>query len=217
MKRQEREHLKEDPFQQFISRALETLEKLKKQIFIGIAAVAGIIVIILLIGFIRHLSISSENELYGKAVTIKADNKLSVDQKIEKLGQLKSKGGVAASVKLMLASLYFEKGDTAKSKELLDDFSSGIKLLNEQKKVLEADIFVATNKKTEALELLNQLLADPKSEIAKDFVLLKMAKIQMKNQQTETAVTNLNKIIDEYPQSYYSYEARSLLTELEKE
>ena len=60
------------------------------------------------------------------------------------------------------------------------------------------------------------MLADPKSEISKDFILLKMAKIQKDTQQTETAVANLNKIIDEYPQSAYIYEARNLLNELEE-
>jgi hypothetical protein len=33
--------------------------------------------------------------------------------------------------------------------------------------------------------------------------------------QEEAAVNNLKKITDEYPQSFYSYEARRLLSELE--
>jgi TolA-binding protein len=60
------------------------------------------------------------------------------------------------------------------------------------------------------------MLDDPGSEIAKDFILLKMARVQAKTEQTETAVANLNKIIDEYPRSEYSSEARNLLSELEK-
>jgi TolA-binding protein len=60
------------------------------------------------------------------------------------------------------------------------------------------------------------MLADPKSQIPKDFVLLRMAKIQTKNGQIDTAITNLNKLIDDYPQSYLSSEARTLLRDLEK-
>ncbi|UCH93781.1 MAG: tetratricopeptide repeat protein [Candidatus Aminicenantes bacterium] len=216
MKRKEREHLKEDPFQRFIASALDILKKYRKLIFVGIAAVAAIAVIIVLVLFIQSFSISAENKLYAEAVSIKNDENLKVDEKIEKLSQLKSKNGISASVKLFLASLYFEKEDLQKSKEILDSFSnSKIKLLNDQKKLLEADILISSNKKNEALALLNQMLADPKSEIAKDFILLKMARIQAKIEQTETAVANLNKIIDEYPRSAYSFEARHILNELE--
>jgi predicted negative regulator of RcsB-dependent stress response len=217
MKRKEREHLKEDPFQQFITQALEILKKFKKEIFLGIAAVAGVVVIIVVVAIIRSYSISAENKLYAQALDIKNDEKLSVEQKVEQLSQLKSKGGISASIKLLLASLYFEKGDIQKSKEVLDNFpTSKIKLLNDQKKLMEADLLISSMKQKEALELLNQLLNDPVSEIAKDFILLKMARVQARTEQTETAVANLNKIIDEYPQSAYTFDARNLLNELKE-
>ena len=217
MKRKEREHLKEDPFQQFIAKAWEFLKKYQKHIYMGIAAIAAIIVIIVLVGFIKYQMALSENRLYGQAVIIKTDEKLTLDQKIEKLSQLKPKSGISASINLFLASLYYEKGDLQKTQEILDKFSGGsIKLLKDQKKLLEADILVANNKAAEALTQLDQLLNDPKTEIAKDYVLLKMAKIQSKNEQVDTAVANLNKIMTEYPQSVYTYEARTLLSQLEK-
>jgi outer membrane PBP1 activator LpoA protein len=217
MKRKEREHLKEDPFQQFITIALETLRKYKKEIFLGIAAAAVVVVILVVVAIIQSYSISAENQLYAQALNIKNDENLSVEQKVEQLGQLESKGGISASIKLLLASLYFEKGDMKKSKEILDNFPTNkIKLLNDQKQLLEADILIASEKQDEALELLNQMLNDPRCEIAKDFILLKMARVQAKTEQAETAVANLNKIIDEYPQSAYNYEARNLLNELEE-
>lgn len=217
MKRKEREHLKEDPFQVFIANALEVLRKYKKFIFIGIAAAVAIIIVIALAAIIQYYSISAENQLYTEAVGIKNNKSLSIDQKIEQLGQLESKSGISASIKLLLASLYFEKGDLVKSKEILNSLPTNkIKLLNDQKTFLLSSILLSSEKMQEALDLLNQLLADPKSEIAKDFILLKMARIQVKTEQTETAVANLNKIIDEYPQSAYSYEARNLLKELEE-
>lgn len=217
MKRKEREHLKEDPFQQFITQALEILRKYKKEIFLGIAAAAVVVVILITITFIQSFSISTENKLYAQALDIKNDENLSIEQKVEQLGQLDSKSGISASIKLLLASLYFEKGDMQKSKEILDSFpTSKIKLLNDQKKLLEADILISSMKQDEALKLLNQLLNDPGSEIAKDFILLKMARVQAKTEKTETAVANLNKILDEYPQSAYNFDARNLLNELKE-
>ncbi|MGD2091623.1 MAG: tetratricopeptide repeat protein [Candidatus Aminicenantes bacterium] len=217
MKRKEREHLKEDPFQQFITNALEILRKYKKEILLGVAAAVVVVVILIAVAIIQSYSISSENQLYAQALNIKNDENLSLEQKVQQLGQLESKGGISASIKLLLASLYFEKGDWQKSEEILDNFpTSKIQLLNDQKKLLEADILISSDKQDEALELLNRLLNDPKSKIPKDFILLKMARIQAKTDKTETAVANLNKIIDEYPQSAYNFEARNLLNELKE-
>jgi predicted negative regulator of RcsB-dependent stress response len=216
MKRKEREHLKEDPFQQFIQQALAFLKQYQKLIYIGVGAVVAAGVIIAALIVIQFLSVGSENRLYAEALKIKNDDTLSVEQKIENLGQLHNKGGISAAVKLFLASLYFEKGDLEKSKEALKDFSSSkYKLINDQKMLLEANILIASNKTKEALELLNQLVSSPQSEVAKDFILLKMARIQVRMDQEEAAVNNLKKITDEYPQSFYSYEARRLLNELE--
>ena len=67
MKRKEREHLKEDPFQQFIAKAMELLKTYKKEIFIGIAAVAAVAVIIVVMLIIQHFSVLAENKLYAQA------------------------------------------------------------------------------------------------------------------------------------------------------
>ncbi|NIM17188.1 MAG: tetratricopeptide repeat protein [Candidatus Aminicenantes bacterium] len=216
MKRKEREHLKEDPFRQFIQKVLAFLKQYQKLIYIGIGVVVAAGIIIAALVVIQFLSVGSENRLYAEALNIKNDGTLNVEQKIEKLSQFPSKSGISAAVKLFLASLYFEKGDLEKSKEALKGFSSSkYKLINDQKMLLEANILIASDKTKEALELLNKLVSSPQSEVAKDFILLKMARIQVRMDQEEAAINNLKKITDEYPQSFYSYEARNLLNELE--
>ena len=74
----------------------------------------------------------------------------------------------------------------------------------------------ASGKSKEALDLLFKLFSDSKSEIAKDFILLKMARIQLKTEQQDTAIANLKKLTDEYPQSYYLRDAQALLKKAEK-
>jgi predicted negative regulator of RcsB-dependent stress response len=217
MKRKEREHLKEDPFQIFITKAMDFLNKYKKHLIAGLIALVAIGLILILLAFFKSHAISVENRLFTRAAAIKSDENISLDQKIEKLSQLKSKGGISAAAKLFLAALYFEKNDLEKANSILDNFpASKIPLLNDQKKLLEAEILNASGKKVEALDLLNQLLANPKTEIAKDLLLLKIAKIQAKSEQTDTAIANLNRIVDDFPQSPFSYEAREILSRLEK-
>lgn len=217
MKRKERAHLKEDPFQVFIEKVLSLLKKYKKEIYIGVIGIAAVIIIITLAMFLKSTSISGDNELYSAALSIKESETLSVDQKLEQLGQLKSKKGVSASIRLITAALYFEKGDIEKAKEELDSFKgSKHKLINDQKKLLEADVLSSLGKKTEAADLLNRVYTDKESVIAKDFLLLKIARLQSKTGQTNTAVTNLKKIEDEFPRSPYARDAKALLSQLEK-
>jgi len=216
MKRKEREHLKEDPFQLFIEKVLNLFQKYRKEILIGVIGVAAIIIIVTLILFLKSTSVSGENQLYNKALSIKESETFTFDQKIEELNQLKNKKGISASISLITAALYFEKGDMGKAKEALDTFKgSKYKLINEQKQLLEAEVLSSSDKKTEAVDLLNRVYLDPESKIAKDFVLLKMARIQARSGQTSTAVTNLKKIGEEFPQSPYARDAKTLLTKLE--
>lgn len=181
-----------------------------------LAAIVVVILAFVVIGIINTGAISSENRIYSEALTIKNDTALTVDQKIEKLSLMETKSGISSSVKLFLAALYFEKGDVPKAEEVLKNFSTSSDLLKSEKKLMDAEVLNATGKKKEALDLLNNMLADPKSQIGKDFILLRMARIQKKDGQVDTALTNLNKLVEEYPQSYHSYEARNLIKELEK-
>jgi len=217
MKKKEREHLKADPLKEFIGKSFESLKHYKREILIGVLVVVGALVIFTGIKTYNYLSLKSENRIYGEVLQVKNDETLTIDQKIEKIGKIDEKGGIAASAKLFLASLYFEKGDINKAKEMLDKFSSSsIKVVQEQKSILEADILVASKKYQEALDLLNKLYTDSKTEVGKDFVLLKMAKIQIKNGQKDMAKTNLTKVTDEFEQSFYSYEAQQILDSFEK-
>ncbi|MGE5340083.1 MAG: tetratricopeptide repeat protein [Candidatus Omnitrophota bacterium] len=215
MKKNEREHLKVDPFKQFIEKTLHLMRTYLRQIEIVAVCVVGIIVIVAGVKLYQYYSAKSENALYSKVIQIKADENLTVDQKIEKLSKLDTKGGICSSVKLFLASLYFEKGDLNKAREALDKYSSSdIKVLDDQKKLLEADILNASNKPKEALDILDKLMADPKSSVAKDFILIKMAGIQIKTGQKDTAKANLTKITENNSPSPYVSQAKDLLDQI---
>ncbi|MCU0289758.1 MAG: tetratricopeptide repeat protein [Acidobacteria bacterium] len=216
MKKKEREHLKEDPFQIFIEKTLGWLQKFKKEIVISAAAVVGIVLIILLVIFLKSGSISTENRLYSEAIAIQESQTLTLDQKIEQLKKLNSKSGISADIQISLAALYFEKGDLAKTREILEKFSgSKFRIINDKKTLLEAEVLNSSGKEKEALDILYKLYSDPKSEISKDFILLKMARIQFKTGQLDMAAANLKKISEDYPQSVYDRESQTLLNEIE--
>jgi len=217
MKKKEREHLKEDPFQLFIQKILDILQQFKKEILFGVTAVAVIIVVIVVISFLKAGSVTTENKLFSEALEIQKSESLTLDQKIEQLTQLENKSGISSSISLSLAALYFEKGDMQKAKEVLDNSPTGkFRLIIDKKKLLEAEIANASGKDKEALDMLYKLFSDPNAQIAKDYVLLRMARIQVKVKEIDTAIANLKKLTEDYPQSYYSRNARDLLNEIEK-
>lgn len=216
MKKTEREHLKQDPLQHFLGNAYETVKKFRKEIFIGIAVIAAIGIIFAGVMVYQTVTAKAENRIFSDAIKIKNDANLTPDQKIEKLSKLDSKSGVSASINLYIANLYFEKGDVAKAKEYLEKFSSSrIDIINNQKTILEADIMAASNNTKEAIDLLNKLLTESKNEVPKDFILIKMAKLQIKSNQKDAAKANLNRIIDEFDRSAYTEDARQLLSQIE--
>lgn len=215
MKKKEREHLKEDPLKILVKKVLDLLKGFKKELMIGGVVIAGILIIILAISIFQFISAEKENTLYSEGLKIKNSVELKIDDKIAKLKELDSKNGVSSANNLLLASLYFEKGDIESAKSLLAEMpKSNIKIINQQKELIEADILAVSDKVQEGIEMLNKMLADSKSEVAKDFLLLKIARFQLKAGQKDAAKSNLNRLTEEYPQSMYSMEARNLLETL---
>jgi len=215
MKKKDKEHLKEDPFINFIEKIIDFFKKFKREILIGLAACLLIVIVFVVISIFKSQAISQENEIYSEALKIKKSEILNPEDKISQLKKLENKKGISSVIQLFIASLYFENDEPDKAQEVISKFrGSDIKLINDEKKLLEAEIFAATDKERQALAILNKLVSDSKCQITKDFILIKIAKIQIKTAQTKAAESNLKKLMDEYPQSFYANEAKSLLETL---
>lgn len=216
MKRKEREHLKEDPFINFVEKVIEVFKKFKKVIFIGIGAFFAVVLVAVIIIYFKSTSVSNENELYAKAFSIKKSEILSSGEKLTKLRQLKTKKGISSVIDLFIASIYFEESEFETAKYIIDESpKSRIKLINNKKILLEAEILNAMKKRKEAINLFNKLLSDKELEISKDFILLKIARIQLKLGKKGSAISNLKNLINDFPQSFYYNEAKALLGEIE--
>jgi len=216
MKKKERAHLKEDPFINLFEKVIDKIRQFKREILFALGICLALGIIILIIIFFKSQSISNDNQLYSRALEIKNSTTLDSDQKIKELSQLENRSGISSAIHLFIASLYFENGEFKKAEETLSNFrSSPLKIVNDQKKLLEAEILAASDQEREAIDILNKILSDGKSELAKDFILLKIARIQIRVNQNQSAITQLNKLVSEFPQSVYADEARTLLQNLE--
>ncbi|MCU0237188.1 MAG: hypothetical protein MUC72_08920 [Acidobacteria bacterium] len=218
MKKKEKEHLKADPFVHFFEKAF-TFLKINRRAILLVAAAAVLVVLILLAMFLfRNLSASGENKLYAEAFRVSHDGKMTVEQKIARLQDMKFRKGISASGRLFLAALLFEKGDLAKAEAVLLAMPrSRVALLNDEKHALHAQVLAASGKVSEAEAVLNRMLAEKKTAMAKEVILLQLARLQIKGGRHAEAAALLKRIMSEHGNTPGAMEAQSLLASIESE
>ncbi len=216
MKRKEREHLKEDPFVEFIERTLEKIRDYKKEILIATTIIVVFFITILTIVLINNHSIKKQNQILEKAMIINSKNDLTIDKKIEELKKIEYNSGIAQAIDLQIASLYFQKNDFDNSLKYINKIDSSNKLLFDQKRFLKAQILYSKGETQKAIEMLNLLVSESDSELNKDLLLYKLANYQIKQKLFDKAELNLKKIMTEFPYSFYRQKALELLSKIKK-
>ena len=218
MKKREKEHLKTDPFIHFFEMAFVFIRNHRRWIVMGAAAVALVVLTLLLLLMFGNLSASGENALYAEAFRVRHDGKITLDQKITALQGMKFKRGISASGHLFLASLHYEKGELAKAEAVLTTMpASRLGLLNDEKLALYAQVLAARGKSSEAEAVLNRLLADKKTVLAPELILIQLAKLQQKENRDAEAVATLQRVLAEHPDTPGAMEAQNLLSTIEKQ
>jgi predicted negative regulator of RcsB-dependent stress response len=216
MKKKEKEHLKADPFVHFFENALEFVKNNRRLILSAAGVLLLLVVVLVAAFFITGLSAASENKIYASAFRIRSDAALSIDQKIGQLRELKFKKGISSAGRLFIAALYYEKGDLANAEKALAEFSgSRLPILNDQKKMLEAQLLASAGKSQPAIDLLQRMVDDRKTVLGKDLVMLALARIQLDSQRREQAGASLKRIVSEYPNTSSAMEAQNLLKQIE--
>lgn len=213
MKRKEKEHLKADPFVNFVEKAITFLKNNRRLLLAGAGIALLLVIALLVVFFFTNLSAAGENKLYASAFSISGNTNMSIDQKISKLQELKFKKGISSVGQLFIAALYYEKGDLPNAEKTLQQYSgSSIAIINDQKKTLEAQVLAAGGKSQEAMNLLNRMLEDKQTQMGKELIIMMLAKIQTKSLRQEEAVSSLKRIISEYPNTPSANEAQTLLS-----
>jgi len=216
MKKKEKEHLKADPFVHFFEKTFAFVKINRRLLLAGTAAALLIVLILVAVFLFRNLSSSGENKLYAEAFRVRHDAKMTVEQKIAGLQGMKFRNGISASGRLFLAALLYEKGDLATAESVLLAMpKSRVALLNDEKHLLYAQVLVAGGKNSEAEAVLNRLLTDKKTVMAKEIVLLQLARMQLKGKRNAEAAAALQRVLSEYGGTPGAMEAQSLLATLE--
>jgi predicted negative regulator of RcsB-dependent stress response len=212
MKKKEKEHLKADPFVHFMQQALAYVKGHRRPLLIGAGIVALAAVALLAVFLLHNLSSIGENRLYAEAFRVHNDGKMSVDQKIAALQGMKFRKGISASGHLFLAALHYEKGDMQKAEAVLAAMPGcRVALLNDEKHALYARVLAAAGREKEAEAVLARMLADGKTAMARELILLQLADMQVKGKRSAEAAATLKRILSEYAETPSAMEARTLL------
>jgi predicted negative regulator of RcsB-dependent stress response len=216
MKKKEKEHLKADPFVHFFETALTLFRENRRTILLA----AGIIVLVVIalgaLFLFQNLSSAGENRLYAEAFRVRIATDMTVDQKIARLQGMEFRRGISAAGRLFLAALEYEKGDLQKAEAILKVMpASRVALVNDQKQALYAQVLAAGGRTAEAEDALNRLLADKKTAMAKELILMQLADIEIKGKHADEAASTLKRILSEYPDTPSAIQARTRLSTLE--
>lgn len=216
MKHKEKEHLKEDPFVRIVEKIIDFLRRFRREILLSLAFLLLAVLIIIGILFINSAGVSKENRLLADAQRIKNEAGISLDEKITRLNRIEAKRGISSVTHLYIAVLYFQKGDFQKAGDALDKSpDSKLRIINDEKALLQAEILNARGNYKEALDRLNILAGDSKTELSKDYILFKTAQIQFLNDRKEEALQNFRKLSNEFPSSQFQSEAREYISRIQ--
>lgn len=217
MKHQEKVHLREDPLLHFFEKALIFFQKYKREIVWGAGVIALVVLIAVVLLYFQGSTVTSENKLLARGLEIKNSSGLSVDEKIGRLKNIRPKKGISSVIGLYMAQLYVEKGDYPNALDALRGApTSRIRIVNDQKRLLEAQILQFEGKSKEAEDMLTIMLSDSQTEVARDFVLFQLAKLQARSGHKQEAVSTLQRMMADFPNSMFAMEARNLLDSLEE-
>ncbi|MDD8012078.1 MAG: hypothetical protein PHX05_01190 [Acidobacteriota bacterium] len=216
MKKKEKEHLKADPFVHFMQQALAFFKSYRRPLLIGAGVVALAAVILLAVFLFNNMSSSGENRRYAEAFRIQHDEKMGVEQKIAALQGMKFGRGISAAGHLFLAALYYQKGDLQKAETVLAAMAkSRVALVNDEKHALLAQVLAAGGKGAEARGELERLLANKNTAMAKELVLMQLAKLNIRDKRNDEAIATLKRILAEFAETPSAVEARALVSTME--
>jgi tetratricopeptide (TPR) repeat protein len=215
MKRKTRKHLKEDQFQKIVTQSVEFIKDHTKEISL---AGAGLVIIILIVVVIQVINVQS---LKKQNVVLDQIRKLSSEvadkpENLQELENLAGNGKFSRMAYLELAKYWFERDDYAKTQSCLENIKGKRDLFYYQAQDLLAQVFINRNDFDKAIEIYKTIENENPKSYVLDAVLFHRAEAHEKKGETEEALTLFKRVKEEFPQTYYGYDATAKVTELEQ-
>ncbi len=207
MKRTERHHLQEDGMVHGLSWIAEFVKKYRREITLVAVGLAAVAVVFAALVLLRSRGRSVASRAVGQVTDLSAE----VAQKPEKLPELEklaAKGRTARLATLELAKYWSEKGDWAKAESYLAGMADGRKdLIHYQAEDLKAQIALGRKDYDKAIAIYRKVVDEKPGVYPLDAARFNLAESHERKGDTAAALDLYKKLQEDFPQSYYGYEA----------
>ena len=215
MKKDVKKQLKEDEFVSTMTKIMHFVETRTHEIILGLCGLAAIAIVFVGLRFLHGQNLKRASQTLGQMIELRAT---LADQpgNLAKLEALQGKGRYGRLPYVLLSSYWIEKGEPAKAKDLLAKVGSSPRdFIYYQAQDLLGRVNGLARDYDQAVALYDKLEKDKPGAYPLDVVLYHKAEALEAKSDTAGALAIYKKLQEDYPRSYFGYEAAAKVRKLE--
>jgi predicted negative regulator of RcsB-dependent stress response len=215
MKRVIKKQLKEDEFVSTLTKIFRFVQKRSKEIIIAAAAVGFIAILYAGLRLIQVNNMRKESRMVTRLLDLRADLNTKPENLAE-IEKLAGKGKFARLAYVLTATYWVEQGDMEKAKAALAKVGGGTKdFIYYQAQDLLARVLFREKQYDQAITIYDQVFKESPKDYCLDVILFHKAEVLEGKGETKEALALYKKIQEDFPQSYYGYDASGRARKLE--
>jgi predicted negative regulator of RcsB-dependent stress response len=216
MKKEMRKRLKEDEFVSTMTKMVDLAKKWSRQLIMGLAVVAVIILAFLIYNTIKAQAVKKDSRVLAEILEI--SKQLEEDPgKVAELEALAGNGKFSRIAYLKLAAFEIEQGNAEKAKSYLEKVPENRKdLTYYQAQEMLAQAYLIEDEYDKAIAIYKAIEEKGPEDYPLEVILFHMAEAYEGKGETNPALEIYKRIQEEYPQSFYGFDASKKVTDLEQ-
>jgi predicted negative regulator of RcsB-dependent stress response len=216
MKRKVKKQLKSDEFASLLSRVYNYVRNRQRELMIAGTGVFCVALVIFGIKYIQNTQAKKQSEILGQILQLETELKTN-PEKLADLERLEGNGKFSRMAYLKVAAYAVENGNLAKAMETLEKFPNRPKdIIYYQAQDMKAQIYMQQKKYDEALKIYNAIEDESPQDYALDIILFQKARALAAMNNLDQAISLFKRIQEEFPGSYYGFEASQEAQKLEE-
>jgi len=215
MKRVIKRQLKEDEFVSTLNKIFRFVQKRSKEIIIAAAALGFIVLLYAGLRLIQANNIRKESRMVTQLLDLRSDLSTKPENLAE-MEKLAGRGKFARLGYVLIATHWVEQGDLEKAKSAVAKVGDGTKdIIYYQAQDLLAQILSREKEYDKAIAIYDQIFKENPKDYGLDVVLFHKAETLESKGEIKEAVAVYKKIQEDFPQSYFGYDASGKVRKLE--
>ncbi len=215
MKKIVKKQLKEDEFVSTLTKIFRFVKKHTTEIIVASAAVVFLVLLYLGLRFIQARNVEKESYLLSQLLQTRSDLATKPDD-VAKLEQMAGQGKFSRMGYVLLATYWVDQGDLEKAKDALGKMPVERRdFIYFQAQDLLGQVNYLEKNYDQAIAVYDRIEQEKPKDYALDVVLYHKAEALVGKGEKQQAVTVFKKIQEDYPQSYYGYDAAERVRKLE--